>query len=131
MTCGPTEEIVREMFRGDSFIFDVQVFQNDGCTPQNISGWTVWFTAKRYISDADSQAVVQLGTALPLTGIVLTAPTNGEAEVTIPPFATSRFPDSPTTLVYDVQVKDPLTSRVFTVEIGRLIVRPDVTRAIA
>jgi len=118
------------MFRGDSFVFDVQVLQDDGCSPQNITGWTAWFTAKEHYAVPDATASIRLGTASPLTGIVITSPTEGKLEIVVPPQSTVNFPDTTMCLVYDVQVKDG-AGRVFTVELGTLSVRPDVTRAIS
>lgn len=117
----------REMFRGDSFVFEVNVLQAD-CAPQNITGWSMWFTAKYFVADYDTQAPIKLGTISPLSGITFTNALAGQAEVTIPSVATAGFPDTPTKLVYDVQVKDT-TGRVFTIETGTLTVNPDVTRA--
>ena len=118
------------MFRGDSFVFDVQVLQGDGCSPQNITGWDAWFTAKEHYAVPDSQAPIRLGTLPPLVGITFTSPTEGKMEIVVPPFATVNFPDTPLCLFYDVQVRDG-AGRIFTVELGTLTVRPDVTRAIA
>jgi hypothetical protein len=128
--CAPPGEFDRTMFRGDSFVFDVQVLQDDGCSPQNITGWTAWFTAKEHYAVPDATASIRLGTASPLTGIVITSPTEGKLEIVVPPQSTVNFPDTTMCLVYDVQVKDG-AGRVFTVELGTLSVRPDVTRAIS
>ena len=117
------------MYRGDSYVFDVQVFGDDGCTPQNIAGWSVWFTMKFYTADPDSRAVAQLTSALG-GGIVITNPSIGQARVTVPPSATALFPDGDVTLVYDVQVRD-LLGNIATVERGSITVIPDVTRAIS
>jgi len=119
----------REMWRGDSHIFDVRVLQSDGCTPQDITGWTAWFTAKEHTALQDSQATIRLGNVPPLTGIVLTSPTQGLMRVTVPPSATINCPDTPFCLLYDVQVKDG-AGNVFTIERGTLTIKPDVTRAV-
>jgi hypothetical protein len=119
----------REMWRGDSHIFDVTVLKSDGCTPQDITGWTAWFTAKEHVALQDSAATIRLGNILPLTGIVLTFPTQGKMRITVPPSATINCPDTPLCLFYDVQVKD-VAGNVFTIERGTLTVKPDVTRSI-
>lgn len=115
----------RQMYRGDTFVFDVQVVKNN--VPQDITGWTMWFTAKYSYPDQDSQAAVQQSTG---DGIAYTFPLAGKAEITVAPIKTRGFPDGPVTLVYDVQVKDLLGS-IFTVDAGTLLVIPDVTRRIA
>lgn len=113
------------MFRGDTFVFDVQVFQANGA-PADISGWTAWFTAKFYVNDPDLRAVMRQDNG-DLGGIVLTQPTIGKLEVTVAPIATRGFPDGAVELVYDVQVRDN-SGRVSTVDSGTLTVNPDVTR---
>lgn len=118
------------MFRGDSFVFEVCVLQEDGCSPQNILGWAAWFTAKEHYAVQDENATIRLGTLAPLSGIVITSPSEGKMEIVVPPSATVNGPDTPLCLTYDVQVRDG-AGRIFTVELGTLTVRPDVTRAIA
>lgn len=127
--CAPPGEFDRTMFRGDSLVFEVQILQSDGCSPQNITGWAVWFTAKDSYGIPDSQAQIRLGNVLPLTGITITSAPEGKLQVVVPPSATLNFPDTPAKLFYDVQVRDG-AGKVFTVELGTLTVRPDVTRAI-
>lgn len=125
----------REMFRGASFVFDVQVkrrpiaapLESDP-VPVDITGWKMWFTAKYYLSDPDLRAVTQQTEAG--GGIVYTLPLIGMAEVTVPPLATRGFPDGPVALHYDVQVMD-LIGNVFVVEAGTLTVYPHATSAIA
>lgn len=135
--------ITREMKRGDTLVFDVQVFQAelfgqpDGTPtpPQNISGWFMWATFKRHYADPDNQAVCQVTSTPtsqppdPTGGIVFIDAVNGKAEVTMPAIATVGFPDGPETLLYSVKVKDP-TGRDFTVETGTVTVDPSATNAI-
>jgi hypothetical protein len=130
----------RQMSRGDTLLFTLQVLQppplppstpSDGIQlPTNITGYTMWFTVKYYVTQPDSQAVWQSGNVLPLTGIIFTQPLSGIAQVTMPPIATRRFPDGPVALVYDVQIKDT-AGNIFTVESGTITVNPDVTSAIS
>lgn len=125
------------MNRGDTLVFDLQVLQpipgSDARVPANITGWSAWFTVKRFVQDPDSFAIAQitLTTSTPAGGtIVFTVPVNGQLEITMPPIATRDLPDGGVSeLAYDVQVKD-LIGRVFTVDRGILFVDPDVTRAI-
>lgn len=137
MECGCAKPVSRQMFRGDTFVFDVQVYkapvfgqpEDSPTPPQDITGWKMWFTAKNQFPDPDRAAVVQLDNAS-IGGIAFIQPTNGLAEVTMSPLATYGFADGPVTLVYDVQVKD-LSGRLTTVEQGTLTVYPDVTRALS
>lgn len=127
----------RTMYRGDTFVFEVQVFQarlfnqpEDAPTPpQNITGWKMWFTAKYSTADYDNAAVSQLDNGA-LGGVVFVDPTIGRAEITMPALATLQFPDGPVALVYDVQVQDAI-GRISTVEVGTLTVNPDATRRIS
>src|ERR1700690_3777028 len=104
----------RCMNRGDTYIFDLQVFQPPApftrptCqpgTPQNITGWFVWFTAKYHRDDADTAAVIAVTT---LSGIIFTNPTMGQIQITDPAASTSGLPTANVPLYYDVQVKDLL-----------------------
>ena len=120
------------MSRGDTFVRDIQVTAPPPGAPPgaqpvpvDITGWTLWFTAKYNLADVDAQAVAQLSTLT--SGIVLTTPTAGKAEITMPPGATVNFADAPVSIYYDVQAKD-LSGRIFTVERGVIVVTPDVTR---
>jgi hypothetical protein len=89
---------------------------------------------KRTVSDPDQLAVAAVTTtptSIPLGGgITWVARTAGQALVTVPALATRSFPDGRVRLEYDVQGKDP-SGNIFTVEDGAVIVRPDVTNAIA
>jgi len=135
--CGAKDtRIIRPMFRGDNLIFDVQVqkspYPGTPPVPIDITGYFMWFTAKRSTNDSDTQALTQITTtptSVPPGGsIVLTQPTVGKAEITTPQAMTSAFPDGVVKIVYDVKVRDT-SSRVFTVEAGTIVVYPNVTRS--
>jgi hypothetical protein len=119
------------MSRGDTLQLAIQVLQDNGA-PQNLTGFTVWFTAKYTVYDADLRSVFALDNISPggNGGVVLTFPTIGEFTVTGPAVATQGFPDGVVTLVYDVQVEDA-SGNLTTVETGTLAVNPDVTRSIS
>jgi hypothetical protein len=128
---------VRRMFRGDTFVLDPVVLMPPagsppGAPPQptNITGWRVWFTAKRSVVDKDQFAVCQLQLGSTAQGsIVMLNPLIGTIEITMAPIVTRAFPDGRVRLAYDVQVQD-LMGRDFTIERGWLDVIPDVTQAI-
>lgn len=128
---------VRTFSRGDTFTFPVYVTQlPPGALPgqqpftQDITGWNFWCTGKYNLSDPDMSAVFQL-TTTPANGIVIVPPSSqGLVLVTVPPIVTTSFADSDIKIYYDVQGKDTL-GNIFTVERGKMIVTPDVTRAIA
>jgi hypothetical protein len=96
---------------------------------QDITGWNFWCTGKLYLSDPDMVALFQLTTS-PANGIVVVSATGGQILITVPPIVTRAFADSDVTIYYDVQGKDA-SGNIFTVERGKMIVSPDITRAIA
>jgi hypothetical protein len=129
--------------RGDTLLYVDQVFRNPltgryatsqpgrlpppGMQPANLTGFTVWFTAKPETALPDAQAVFALDSAT-LGGVVLTTAAVGIFTVTGSSLATIGFPDGPVRLRYDVQIKDT-SGNVFTIETGRMVVTPDVTRS--
>ena len=127
----------RTVFRGDTLQFVVQVLQvplgfPPDTPPQvvNVTGWTFWFTVKKYFADPDNVAVFQ-GKSTDGSGTVtITDAPNGKVTLTLPASATLNYPDSVVQLVYDVQGKDT-SGNIYTVDSGSVSVSPDVTRAIA
>jgi hypothetical protein len=108
--------------RGDDASFTVNAVKADGKTPQDITGATLWFTAKNRRTDADGSAVFQkTGGAI----VILDGP-GGIARVDLAATDTSSL-TQPTTLYWDFQSK--VAGKVQTLAFGRLYVRLDVTRA--
>lgn len=110
-----------EMPRGDDASFTVTAVKADGKTPQDISGATLWFTAKDRRSDADPGVFQKTGASI----VIVDGP-NGIARVDIAAADTSGF-TGPRTLLWDFQSKT--AGKVQTLAFGRLKVRVDVTRA--
>lgn len=111
-----------EMIRGDTKVLTITVTR-DG-QPYDLTGHTLWLTAKRTPTDADSAAVFQLSTTA--GGITITNAAGGVARAEIAPTHTESLPAVVNRLVYDVQIADG-TGGVYTVASGELVVRPDVT----
>jgi hypothetical protein len=147
--CGRCKRPVWKIRRGDTLVFGVQVRKRPQLTfdtqveycarcPNGISvdltGWFLWCTVKRTVSDPDQLAVAAVTTtptSIPLGGgIAWVARTAGQALVTVPALATRAFPDGVVRLVYDVQGQDP-SGNLFTFDEGDILVRPDVTNAIS
>jgi hypothetical protein len=106
--------------RGDSIPLTVgPILQADGDV-QDITGYTITFTAKDRLSDADGAAIITQG------GTITDGPA-GLGLVTIPPASTSGF-TTDRALHWDVQIRDP-AGATKTVDSGKLIVERDVTRA--
>jgi hypothetical protein len=115
------------MFRGDDQDFTLTFTKLNGTVQeaQDITGWTIWFTAKLEESDTDASAKFQKSTAAS-AGIVLTDPTGGIATLSIAEADTSDLRNE-TILYYDVQVKDG-ADKIVTTEKGTLTVQVDITR---
>ena len=113
-----------EITRGDTRTLDVTCFQPDGVTALDITGFDLWWTAKRTTGDPDP-GVMQKTTAT--GGIAVTGAASGLATVTIDPADTSALPGV-TQLVWDLQARDP-AGRIHTLASGTLTVLADVTRA--
>jgi len=109
------------MVRGDRAVFELAIRDAVG-DALSLAGKELYFTAKTAVSDLDADAVIVKAIA---TGIVVTDEAGGIAEVTIDPADTEDL-TAETTLVYDVEMRDPVTSDVATVVLGTLIVVPDV-----
>jgi hypothetical protein len=99
--------------------------------PVDLTGATVWMTAKRHYKDTDLQAVFQIKTP---TDIILDGdPTTGRCVIIVPASATKDmvFVENVLTqeLYFDIQVKTQL-GVVQTVEVGKLTVSVDITNSI-
>jgi hypothetical protein len=135
--------------RGDTLVFGVQVRRLPQPTfdsqlvycarcpsgvAVDLTGWFLWCTVKRTVSDPDQLSTAQV-TSMPTSfpaggGITFPIRTAGQALVTVPALATRSFPDGTVRLVYDVQGQDPSSGGIFTFDDGDVIVRPDVTNTI-
>jgi len=120
------------MKRGDSLILDVAAMQPSGSStvPVDLTGATIWMTAKCRLADTDLQAVFQIKTP---TDITITDPTNGLFTIVVPASATVtlKYPATVTmiSLFYDIQIKTT-AGIVQTIGSGNLLVYEDVTEAI-
>lgn len=113
------------MTRGDTQTFVAAVTNPDG-TPFNLSGSTVWFSARMAYDAAEYVFQRKTGGA----GIVVPDPaTDGVAVITTANSDTSGLPATEQKLVWDLQVKTPDDS-LFTPDKGPLIISPDVTTEI-
>lgn len=130
--CPPSGVTNLESKRGDSLIFQVQVYQPPPASsaPQDMTGWYAQFTAKYQTSDQDSQAVAISKT----TGVspnIITFPNGvrtGLMQIASGPLNTVSFGDGPTRLTYVVKVIDP-SGNVTTVQYGTWTVTPTAMRA--
>jgi len=105
-----------KLVRGDDRTFALE-FKKDGVA-WDITGWTVFFTLKKNISDSDDDAAIKK------TITVHTDPTNGKTEFSI----TSSETDLLSGIYdYDIQYKDT-GNKINTAMIGKMSFKEDVTR---
>lgn len=108
---------------GDTIALQVTLSRNG--VPIDLTGATLWFTAKDDLDDLDADAVFQKKTGG--LGIAVTSAVNGQATVTIPPADTASLVNEPQTLECDVQLLEA-DGTLTTVARGQLILQPQVTR---
>lgn len=114
------------MFRGDTLEIDSQFLKSG--LPVNLTGYSVTFTVKYAVQDTDSTAIFQ-GTTF--TGdVTVTDVVMGKVKATMPAIKTILFPDTTTTVVYDLQAKEISTSKITTFEFGTIDIYADVTNSI-
>ena len=114
--------MVIRMIRKDDYTFNIGVLQEGAAF--NLTGCTVYMTAKYSYSDADGSAVFQLSTSG--GQITVTNAAGGLATIAIPSSATSSLANRVTHLLFDIQVVTGASKR-HTVMRGTLIVNPEVT----
>lgn len=114
--------IVLTMFRGDDRQFDLAFTKNGA--PYDLTGGSLWVTAKLKISDPDSSAQFQKTIG---DGITIVSAVGGTATLTIDAADTDDMPDDQTELFCDVQIKDS-QNNISTPIAFKLIVNPEVTR---
>ena len=112
-----------EIDRGATEFLDFQITLN--ALPQNVTGWTIWFTAKYRVADADP-GVFQKSTLN--GGIVITTALTGIGYVRIDPADTNGLPIQRLSLYADQKAKDG-GGQLFITQKGRVIVRPTATLA--
>lgn len=101
--------------------------EDDVDQPVDLTGATLWFTAKNAWSDADADAVIALTTP---TDIQITDPTGGIAIINVTADETKTL-NAYTRLVYDVQMLEQGAAGPTTLVQGKLTVSRDVTRAVS
>lgn len=129
------------MYRGDSLILNILVQQlqdpmlpegaSNPLVPVDLTGATLWMTAKKALADTDAKAVFQIKS--PTDIIIDASPASGRAKIVVPANATTSvvFPKDAAQLelYYDIQVKTQ-TGIVQTVASGKLVLTEDVTDAV-
>ena len=104
---------------------DMTILQEDE-TPYDLTGLTVYFTAKWNPRDANASAVFVLSNGAE-TGITLTDADDGQIRVAITPAKLTSVPYYEVSLYYDLVVKDGTS--YYDAGRGRLTVLPNVYRS--
>lgn len=97
-----------------------------GGVAQNITGWLIWFTAKRRVSDLDAAAVIQHSTIT--SGVTITNALSGLFTVTLAPADTSGLPEQRLKLFADIKGRDGGNNE-WVLAKGTLVIRPVATNA--
>lgn len=113
------------MTRGDTPTIDIHVVDKDG-VDVDLSTVSLWFTAKRKITDTDAQAVIRKTTA---SGITLVSPSAGTAKIVFAVTDTINIED-PQALVlfWDLQTRTS-AGVITTVDSGSMVIKAGITRA--
>lgn len=112
------------IFRGDTVVIQMTITEDD--IPMNLTGYSVWFTMKKVITDADAATGAIQKTVG--SGIVLLDTVNGLIEITIAPGDTAPN-DGVQKYEADVQIKHTASGKIETVARGTITFEPDITRA--
>lgn len=119
-------ELAIHMVRGDTKILHCATFQQDGISPYDLAGCTLWMTAKAKINDPDVQATFQITSDDDIT--IDSGGSTGLFDIEIKPDKTDPLPVA-TTLAVDIQILTA-AAKVFTLGKGSLSIEEDVTRTI-
>jgi len=111
----PITQKILYIKRGDTKSYTLKFRDEDG-NAVDITGWTIFFTAKNKIDDVDDDAVIKK------TITDHTDPTDGETQITL----TSTDTAAVASLVYDIQYKTS-GGQIKTVIEGFLEISKDVT----
>lgn len=112
-----------EMVRVSELSFDI--LATDNMIPIDLTGGTLYFTAKWAPTDADASAVFQLSS--PSSGITFINAGSGTANITIPKTATSTLQYHNTDLYWDLKFINA-ASHPFTLMRGIITVLVNITR---
>jgi hypothetical protein len=111
-----------DFFQGEDKALLDTIYQSDGTTVQNVTGWAISFMVKKHATDSDANAKITKTTAA--GGIVLTAPLSGLITITLTKADTANLPAD--SYPYEVKRTDDGSETVLTE--GRLTLRQAVHR---
>jgi hypothetical protein len=111
------------MSRGDRLDLTLRVTLSK--SPYDLTGCSLWFTAKQSYVDADAAAIIQKTVG---SGITVTDAQKGIAAIVVLPADTEDLDGAKVNLYWDVQL-ETASGDVWTIVKGNLIINPDVTTA--
>lgn len=111
-----------DFYTGEDKTLTFTIYQSDGTTAQNITGWSLSYTWKKHLSDPDSAAVLTKTTS---SGIALTTPVSGICTVTIADTDTDAL--TARTYVHELKRTDAGSETVLTT--GTVVLQQAVHRA--
>ncbi len=111
----PVEQVSLDIKRGDSWSRQIY-FQDVNGACIDITGWTIYFTVKEKIDDADPGVIQKIITTFE-------DPLAGEAELSLTPTDTNQVIGS---YLFDIQVKTA-DDEIYTVLEGIINISKDVT----
>lgn len=111
-----------EIVRGDDKVWILTVTRKDTGAVVDITDCDIVFTVR----DAPNGTVLFQKTSDPASGIVLTTPLSGEAEITVDATDTDSLTNEEHKYFFDVEITKT-TGKVETVTKGKLTVYPDIT----
>jgi hypothetical protein len=111
-----------DLYTGEDKSLVFTLYQSDGTTPQNITGWALAYAWKKALSDPDSAAVLTKTTG---SGITLTTPVAGICTITIADTDTDAL--AARTYVHELKRTDAGSETVLTT--GTVVLQQAVHRA--
>jgi hypothetical protein len=99
-----------DFFQGEDKALLDTIYQSDGTTVQNVTGWAISFMVKKHATDSDANAKITKTTAA--GGIVLTAPLSGLITITLTKADTVNLPAD--SYAYEVKRTDVGSGTVLT-----------------
>jgi hypothetical protein len=98
-----------DLYTGEDKTLTITVYQADGATPQDITGWALSYVWKKTLADPDAEAALTKTTS---SGITLTTPASGICTVTIADTDTDHLPAR--TYVHELKRTDAGSETVLT-----------------
>lgn len=124
MCTNTTSSILFELYRGDDRTFQVNFEDETDQSPLPITGWVFRSTMKKDINDVDDSNAVVMVDIPAITGA---DGTNGSFTLTLPKAQTNLL----TPGIYWFDLEAEVEGKIYTIVVGRVRVKAEVTRRTA